>query len=916
MQPNSSKWFHLGLASCLALASCDNKQNNNATSGEKSAENSAASAEGNKNQTPPAGETQGNGSPEAPKSDKEQPQPVAKKVQASLEERVQAYGALEHIPADASMAFRINFSQHLMKHSLFSRLQEQSEDNEELYEQETEESRPPTPIGPEGDDGDDGEMNSYEAEDEPPVLMPDGPKGEVEMEIDKTTGEQDADPQIDNNGGQVQLQMDEEGDEEEQDFPFKQLVVAVGPQPEALANVQEILQQQMLNEFAGEIFEDITRHKAQGDDYLQIMKKRSKFMRSIPMNKLALFQQGHVPQISVIAEFHDKFAGDAAGSIDSIIQELCEEFDGKTSDHQINDISGKLLELELENLFMTNKERRAKRKQQDGIKPLDEQGAETDEKEEEIPEDRRFFEEEENYLGNMKLTDIREKLKGKKLFLWVGSKNSNAFLLTADELQKLRLAATPADSIVAGEAIGSNDANIKQHQYVTAVMNKQASAEYLKLGKKDIKDLLEVMSYTFNNDESIEILGDTRPVLDMFKQLGSVWDKYANQFEAGPADIFVSASDERLSINLTPYWIDNKGDWKKPLQFTKLQGANTAAFMAMQCSKEMRRSYSELIATCFETFYTLSSTVGKSQAAEQFDELVAVQQFIDNGLKQNGIAAWQNVNNILLDGIGSETAVVVDMQGKMPNLPGISKEQKQLAFPRFALVNSIDNRKSISDNWDGLQNNLNSIYKQLPEDLLEEFGIEKAQLPAEIPAVTRTQANGYANYFYQFPLLDNNFTPNLSLNDSQLIIASNFAFNDEIKQALSSTAGSPQRSGLYMHIDLKKIASAYTPKQAAQAAKDFDSKQMLKSMLGLGLGRDTIDLLNCVTLCRIVPEVELVSSVDAANSIKLSLNIKITPEEQAQPKKNAAAPKARDGEPAAVPPMPVEPVAPMPETQN
>jgi len=888
MQTTSTKWFHVGLAGCLALVSCDNKQNN----AKSSTTNNAA------DQAPASGDTTQK-SDAAPQQNatqagaEQQPAaPEVKKVQASLEERVQAYGALAYVPADASMAFRLNYSEHMLKKSLFTRIEKELQQN--LEEQD------PADIAPEMDGQ---EVAPVQVDINPDAL--DGPEPpqqepeeteEQEEQIDKTTGEEageqtpaemqdsasDAEEQA--KGVVVRpaqaIEQEEEETEDERDvFPFKQVVVSVGKQPEQLANMQEVIQQQVWHTTAAEVFAEIVASKQKDDDYMQKYRQRSMFTRSIPLKKLALLQQSQVPQLGLIFELQQRHVEDASGFLDSVLNEITGELGASVTDHKINDIAGKLVELDLENIFMTDKERRAKLKQNQAQDPAE--PAVEDEEEQPEGDTQRFMEEEGEYVGNMKLSEMREQLKGKKLFVWIGGKDNYKFLLTAPDKQQLQLAATPADSLVATEEIGSNDANIKKDQ-------------------TQIKDLLEVMSYTFSHDESIEILGDTRPVLDMFKQLGVVWEKYANQFEAGPADIFVSANDEQLSINLTPYWIDNKGDWKKPLQFTKLKGADTAAIVAMHCNKELRRSYSELLATSFETFYTISSSIGKSKAAESFSDLVGMQQFIDKNMKQNGIASWQNVNNILLDGIGAETAMVIDMQGKMPNFPGIGKEYKQLPFPRFALVNDIDNRKSISDNWDSLQNNLNSIYKNLPQDVLDGFNLQKDKLPAEIPAVTRTETNGYANYFYQFPLLDNNFTPNLSLNDRHLLITSNFAFSDEIKQTLATSANSEARCGLYMHVNLQKIASAYTPQQAATAANNMDRKAYFKELRKLGIGMETsLGLLHGMTLSRIVPEMELVSSVDANNSIKLSLNIKTTPPEPAKPKKTkkAAADKQEQPEP-------------------
>ncbi len=183
--------------------------------------------------------------------------------------------------------------------------------------------------------------------------------------------------------------------------------------------------------------------------------------------------------------------------------------------------------------------------------------------------------------------------------------------------------------------------------------------------------------------------------------------------------------------------------------------------------------------------------------------------------------------------LGDETAFIIDINGKMPALPGVPPETKGMKFPRITTISDVNNRAEVGASWVKLNEVITQISAMAgamsaasapPED-----GKPKAP-PFVLPDTISSDKNGITSYFYGMPFFAGDLLPCASLNDKVFMLSTSKdcaeSFAAELaKPSTSKVDGMIWRFDPAALIDYVVSLSKFAPEQNPDKQKEMKQVQ-------------------------------------------------------------------------------------------
>ena len=181
---------------------------------------------------------------------------------------------------------------------------------------------------------------------------------------------------------------------------------------------------------------------------------------------------------------------------------------------------------------------------------------------------------------------------------------------------------------------------------------------------------------------------------------------------------------------------------------------------------------------------------------------------------------YKGSREIYENALGSEGAIIVDLGGKMPVLPGVPADGKERKMLRMAGVNEVANRALIGESWKKMDTSLKALIKAIP-----------APQPIPVPDPMTTEKNGITTYFLPLPMATEDLNFYTSVNDRLYLFGTSRNLNEAIAGKLAAPPAGAPKSGSHYVInmanvrELVKSFSGVVPspdaKEGAKSAADW-----------------------------------------------------------------------------------------------
>ena len=410
-----------------------------------------------------------------------------------------------------------------------------------------------------------------------------------------------------------------------------------------------------------------------------------------------------------------------------------------------------------------------------------------------MAEDREGMEEE---LEPAKVDQLIAAVAKKDIVIVSGMVGDYVVLFLGGSLDDLKLASAASQSLVATDALAFTDAYASKELAAVIYGQKQGMDTLM----KSAGGLADMTNGLRDGLAGADGLGDTRDLEAMFKIVAE--REAAVRALAGNDSLgMVAFFDEGLKIESYGGTDNGMVDWKSPNKLAALGDSEEvllfADFTANAVYDEKARAYFEAL---LETAYAMTMKVAEApMEGEQMAQFKAMATMFDQKFRPDMVALWDAFGNDFGGGLGHESALIVDLKGTAPAVPGIPQEVVDKAkVPRVSIVAPVTDRAKLAGSWDNINTTLTGTFAKVSE-------MTGQKIPMQKPL--SSEKSGNTTWFFPMPFFTDDFLPSVTVGDKWFVAST--SKNQALDLIAKADAGGATRDGLWFSmnfITLEKYA--------------------------------------------------------------------------------------------------------------
>ncbi|MGJ8643987.1 MAG: hypothetical protein ACSHX9_11305 [Luteolibacter sp.] len=404
-------------------------------------------------------------------------------------------------------------------------------------------------------------------------------------------------------------------------------------------------------------------------------------------------------------------------------------------------------------------------------------------------------EERENMEEDLKpetVSALLDALAKKNLVVVTGTIGDYAVFMIGGDEADLKLTADVNDSLAGADALGFVDAYADKPLLAMSYGGKE--------GWEGIMDEMGGLgTYALGIRDGIaggNAMGDTR---DLEALLQMVSDREKELISLGSANDFgmVAFTDEGLRVETIGGYDKSALDWSAKTTLSHLgdSGDNVLFFNAVGDATygDKASAYFEVI---FETLY--ASTMKLSELEVEDGDLLEAKQFaqlFDTEFRGDVVSLYEALSVSFADGLGEENAILIDLKGAVPAVPGMPQEiVDEAKAPRVTWIAPVTDRSKLADSWKQMDSSITSLLAKASEMVGEDIPMQKP---------ISSDKDGMTTWFFSLPFFQDDFLPSVTVSDDW------FAASTSKLQAVDligkAAAGGEAGNGLEFHVNFNAL---------------------------------------------------------------------------------------------------------------
>lgn len=294
-----------------------------------------------------------------------------------------------------------------------------------------------------------------------------------------------------------------------------------------------------------------------------------------------------------------------------------------------------------------------------------------------------------------------------------------------------------------------------------------------------------------------EKLPNSDKIVENFKSLA----KLEQELQTREADPFLMMCmlDGGLRIEAVGGRLDRSLDYNTPLQFTSAsESMGDDLFLRMHWKgnrawKEMQLDYTEqivgVVGNVIQGGY-LAFLKENDEGAEWYEKS---QKWYEELVEPEITRLWSAYRQSFRPSLGTEVAVVMDLNGGMPRVPNVPTSYlKEGKIPRVLYVRPVKDRAKLNEAYSALDQTAGNVMEYI--SILAETRLPK-------PDFLSAAKDDLTTWFYPFPMMTDDFVPGVSVSDSVLMVGSSKNFAQEFYATWKKeTSSSSPNSGMIVDI--------------------------------------------------------------------------------------------------------------------
>ena len=401
-------------------------------------------------------------------------------------------------------------------------------------------------------------------------------------------------------------------------------------------------------------------------------------------------------------------------------------------------------------------------------------------------------EEMDNKLDAPTVDKLLAAVAKKDLVVVSGTVGDYIVLFVGGSADDLKLAADVGQSLVATDALAFSDAYASK-ELAALVYGRKESMETLVAAAGGLQDMTNGLR---DGIAGADGLGDTRDLDAMFK---IVADR-----EAALRKLMVVDSEGMIAyfedgLKLESFGGTDYGmvDWKSPNKLARLGDSPDVVLFADMTSdavySEKSRAYVEAL---METAYAMTMKVADvPMKGDEMAQFTGMAKMIDVKFRPDLVALWDAFSKDFGTGLGKESALVIDLAGSAPAIPGIPQPVVDKAkVPRISMVCSVVDRAKLAGSWDKMSTTLTGTLAKVSE-------MTGQKIPMQKPI--SSDKNNNTTWFFPMPFFTDDFLPSVTVGDKWFVAST--SKNQALDLITKADAGGETRDGFWFCMNFKAL---------------------------------------------------------------------------------------------------------------
>ena len=397
-------------------------------------------------------------------------------------------------------------------------------------------------------------------------------------------------------------------------------------------------------------------------------------------------------------------------------------------------------------------------------------------------------------IGAKSTDGIMAALKKKNLVVATGTIGEYVVMLIGGSEKSLKLVSDVKDSLVATDLLNFSDAYADKKLISVIYSEKEMLG-----GLTETADA--VASYALGVRDGIAGgggLGETRNLEGM---LQIVADTEKELFAMGSSSDYgmVAYTEEGLKIESFGGSDSGAVNWDAKTTLSHLgDSGDNMLFLNIPSNAAYEAKRSDYLEAIVETMYAATVKFAELEIeAPEMEEMRQYTKMFDTQFLDDMVGISTAMGSAMSGGLHNEMAIVMDLKGSMPAVPGIpQKVVDEAKAPRITMLAPVKDRVKLKESWKKMNTHTTSLFAKLSEMTGEKIPMQKP---------ISSEKDSMTTWFFSFPFFQDDFLPSVTVSDDWFAASTSKTHATDLMT--KATAGGEAGEGVKFYVNFNAITS-------------------------------------------------------------------------------------------------------------
>lgn len=396
--------------------------------------------------------------------------------------------------------------------------------------------------------------------------------------------------------------------------------------------------------------------------------------------------------------------------------------------------------------------------------------------------------------GEANTERVIKAIEEKNLIISSAVKDDYLIVSLASSEDDIKFATSADKSVASNSEFKFIDGYLDKNINILTFGNKEAISHLLGQNKGSIDSYVGGITAGLNETD---VFGDTTDIETLLAHVQKLGGEYYGLFKA---QTFGSVSFLEDGFRIESHGGSNQPtiDSEKVHELAPLGEPDDVFFFADWTNNPKTADLAlDLLDSLGEAAYTMSKQASQLQVDDaDFESFAQGFGMFDDKFATDLSEMWGALRGDFAAGLGSENALVIDLSGGLPKVPGIPAPLLEKGkMPRITFAAPVEDRAKLAQSWTRLNGALTNILKNASE-------MVGTEIPMQEPL--SSQSDGQTSWFFTtIPFTTNDFMPNVTVSDQYFFASTSKSLAGGLEASLKTSG--VQRKGAYAEINFQAL---------------------------------------------------------------------------------------------------------------